>query len=84
MEEFLEAVELGTKNHCAGEGQQQFSGQSDLIAGRKSEVGVGGYQSTVLCCIARHRYQATTSEDSEDVTLAVVICRVCILANVLQ
>jgi hypothetical protein len=49
----------------------------------KSEIRVGGYQSTVLYCIAKRRYQATTSEDNEDAALAVVNCRVCLLANVL-
>jgi protein-L-isoaspartate O-methyltransferase len=40
------------------------------------EVGVGGYQSAILSCIVRRRYQATTSEDIEDLVFAVVICSV--------
>jgi hypothetical protein len=40
---------------------------------RESEVGVGGYQSTVLSYIVRRRYQATTREDIEDFMWAVVV-----------
>jgi hypothetical protein len=50
----------------------------------KSEVRVSGYQSRVLSCIVRRRYQATTSEDIEDLMFEAVICRVCRLVKVLQ
>jgi hypothetical protein len=43
---------------------------------RKPEVAVGGYQFTILSCIFRRRYQATTSEDIEDLAFAEVIYRV--------
>jgi hypothetical protein len=52
------------------------------VDSHKSEAGVNGYQSTVLSCIVRCRYQAVTSEDAENV-FAVVICRVCRLQNVI-
>jgi hypothetical protein len=49
------------------------------VLNHESEVGVDGYQSGVLSCFAKRRYQATTSEDIEDFMCAVVtvIFRVC-------
>jgi hypothetical protein len=43
---------------------------------QKSEVGAGSYQSQVLSCILRHRYQVTTSEDF---MFAAVVCKVCVI-----
>jgi hypothetical protein len=49
---------LGTKNRCAGEGQQQFSSQS---------------VESVLSCIVSSRYLATAGEQTEDFICAVVV-----------
>jgi hypothetical protein len=50
-------------------------------AGLESQVGnrqleVSNYQSRVFSCVVRRCYQATISEDREDLVFAVVICRV--------
>jgi hypothetical protein len=70
-------VRLWTKNHCAGEDQQQFSSH-------ESEVEVGGYQVRVFSCIVRRRYQATTTEVKENLVFALAVCRMCRLVKVLQ
>lgn len=44
---------------------------------------MGGYQSRILSCIVRHRYQASTSKDTEDIVFAVVIFGMRRLMNVL-
>jgi hypothetical protein len=54
------------------------------VGSRKSEAGVGDYQSTVLSCNVRCCYQAMTSKDKEGLVFTAVICRVCRLVKVLQ
>jgi hypothetical protein len=49
---------LGTKNDCAGEGQNQFTRPT---------------VQSVLSCIVRSRYLATTSGQTEDFMCAVVV-----------
>jgi hypothetical protein len=71
-------VGLGTKNHCAGEGQQQFSSQlSERVElGRPIEVGGEQVEESPLIEAAnrqrvhcsrvrmeRNLYQATNTED---------------------
>jgi hypothetical protein len=48
----------------------------------QSKVG-GQSQQLVLSCTVRCHYQATASEDTEDLMFAVVICRVCGLVKLL-
>jgi hypothetical protein len=50
---------------------------SQLTVSQRLEVGVSG--QSVLGCIIRHHYQATSEdiEIEEDLVFAVVICRVC-------
>jgi hypothetical protein len=71
MEEFLEVVfSVWSMPRLYNKDQQ------DVISW-KSEVGVGGYQSTVLSCTVRRPYKAMTSENREDLVFAVVIRSVC-------
>jgi hypothetical protein len=47
------------------------------LGSHESEVGISGYQSSILSFIVRRCYQATAIEDREVLVFAVVICSVC-------
>jgi hypothetical protein len=47
------------------------SEQEKLVVSLDSEV--GGYQSTVLSCVVRRRYQAPASEQTEGFMCAVIV-----------
>jgi hypothetical protein len=67
----MNPVGFGTNNHCAGEGQQQFSSRSD---NEVSDSTVSwSRRLAVLSCSVTSRYLATTSEQTEDFTCTVVV-----------
>jgi hypothetical protein len=68
----MSSVRLGTKNHCAGEGQQQFSSQVGLLridiwgnelSGTPTVIKWGHEHRSWGIYFVEIRYQATTSEN---------------------
>jgi hypothetical protein len=75
----ISSVGLGTKNHFAGEGQQQFSSQSErsqwwLVM--PWEPFESQEKSSLLRAATKQRAREDTA-DWEDLVFAVVICKVC-------
>jgi hypothetical protein len=67
--------------------EEMFSMQSvRRLYSEDQSLGVGGWrlQLAVLSCILIQRYQATTSEDTQDIVFAEVMRRVYRLVKVLQ
>jgi hypothetical protein len=70
----MSPARLGTKDDCAGKGQQLFTLLNPTVSW-ESEVRVSSYHSRALSFIVRRCYQAMTSEDLadwEDLVFAVV------------
>jgi hypothetical protein len=67
----------GARNQedCAGESQQQYTGLDLKLVGSRSR------RLVVFGCIVSSRYLATTSEQTEDFTCAVVVKSVRLLLS---